>query len=66
MCDKAMHEYVGTQDDPLRIVRGGVFGGTPAQIEVVAKVYEVGRRSVRRDPTCALVARTLPTNHRYG
>lgn len=41
MCDKAMHEYVGTQEDPLRIVRGGVFGGTPAQIEVVAKVYEI-------------------------
>jgi hypothetical protein len=27
MCDKAMHAYVGTTKDPLKIVRGGVFGG---------------------------------------
>lgn len=39
MLDKAMHLYMGTATDPLRIVRGGVFGGQRAHIECVAKAY---------------------------
>jgi hypothetical protein len=48
MDDRAMHEYVGTQVDPLQIVRGGVFGGTPDQIDVAAKVYEVRQMHPRK------------------
>jgi hypothetical protein len=39
MTDKAMHLYIGTQDDPLIIVRGGIFGGTLPYIECVLKAY---------------------------
>ena len=35
--DKAMHLYIGTSEDPLQIVRGGIFGGTLPSIEVCAK-----------------------------
>lgn len=36
--DKAMHLYLAQQDDPLRIVRGGIFGGQLPHIECVTKV----------------------------
>lgn len=49
MLDKAMHLYMGTAKDPLRIVRGGVFGGTRAYIECVAKVYNVALAQTLRD-----------------
>lgn len=41
MLDAAMHLYVGTTQDPLRIVRGGILGGQRPYIECVAKVYNV-------------------------
>lgn len=37
--DKAMHTYIGTTDDPLQIVRGGIFGGKLPHIECVAKAF---------------------------
>lgn len=39
--DKAMHMYMATAEDPLRIVRGGIFGGTLPYIECVANAYTV-------------------------
>jgi hypothetical protein len=39
LTDKAMHMYLGTADDPLRIVRGGIFGGTLPQIQCVLRAY---------------------------
>ena len=41
MTDKAMHMYIGTNDDPLVIVRGGIFGGTLPYIECVLKAYVI-------------------------
>jgi hypothetical protein len=41
MADKAMHMYIGTNDDPLVIVRGGIFGGTLPHIECVLKAYVI-------------------------
>ena len=41
MTDKAMHMYIGTADDPLVIVRGGIFGGTLPNIECVLKAYVI-------------------------
>jgi len=49
MLDKAMHLYMGTAQDPLRIVRGGVFGGERAFIECVAKVYNTALAQTLRD-----------------
>jgi len=41
MTDKAMHLYIGTAEDPLVIVRGGIFGGTLPYIECVTKAYVI-------------------------
>lgn len=41
MTDKAMHLYIGTADDPLIIVRGGIFGGTLPYIECALKAYMI-------------------------
>ena len=41
MTDKAMHLYIGTNDDPLLIVRGGIFGGQLPHIECVLKAYVI-------------------------
>jgi hypothetical protein len=49
MLDKAMHMYMGTAQDPLRIVRGGVFGGQRAYIECVAKVFNIALAQTLRD-----------------
>ena len=38
--DKAMHLYMAQEDDPLRIVRGGIFGGQLPHIECVLKVSD--------------------------
>ena len=32
-------QYVGTKEDPLKIVRGGVFGGTMPYIKCAARLY---------------------------
>jgi hypothetical protein len=37
--DEAMHMYMATMEDPLRIVRGGIFGGTLPNIECTLKAY---------------------------
>lgn len=39
MTDKAMHLYLASAEDPLRIVRGGIFGGTLPYVECVLKAY---------------------------
>jgi hypothetical protein len=39
MTDRAMHLYLASAEDPLRIVRGGIFGGTLPYIECVLKAY---------------------------
>lgn len=44
-----MHLYLGTANDPLRIVRGGVFGGTLPQIECVAKAYTISLHQTLAD-----------------
>lgn len=41
MPDRAMHVYMGTQEDPFKIVRGGVLGGRPTDIECFAKAYQL-------------------------
>lgn len=40
MADKAMHVYMGTAEDPFTLVRGGVFGGRPQDIECATAVYQ--------------------------
>ncbi|KAA0163258.1 hypothetical protein FNF27_07963 [Cafeteria roenbergensis] len=49
MTDKAMHLYMGAEQDPMRIVRGGVFGGERAYIECVAKAYNRALAQTLRD-----------------
>ena len=39
MTDKAMHIYLQQPEEPIRVVRGGIFGGTPESIECVYRVY---------------------------
>jgi len=41
MPDRAMHVYMGTQQDPFKIVRGGLLGGRPNDIECFAKAYQL-------------------------
>jgi hypothetical protein len=47
--DKAMHMYMAQADDPLRIVRGGIFGGTLPYIECVAKAYMIALHQTLTD-----------------
>jgi hypothetical protein len=37
--DKAMHIYMAQDEEPLQIVRGGIFGGQLPYIECVLKAY---------------------------
>jgi len=39
LADKAMHIYLAQPQDPLRIVRGGIFGGQLPHIECVLRAY---------------------------
>ena len=47
--DKAMHIYIGTSEDPLRIVRGGIFGGTLPRIECVLRAYIIALHQTLTD-----------------
>ena len=49
LTDKAMHVYMAQQDDPLRIVRGGIFGGTLPYIECVTKAYIIALHQTMTD-----------------
>ncbi len=49
MPDRAMHVYMGTQKDPFHIVRGGVFGGRPNDIECFAKAYQLAMWGTLQD-----------------
>lgn len=49
MTDKAMHLYIGTADDPLLIVRGGIFGGQLPHIECVLKAYMIALHQTLTD-----------------
>ena len=49
MTDKAMHMYIGTLEDPLIIVRGGIFGGTLPYIECVTKAYVIALHQTLTD-----------------
>ena len=49
MTDKAMHMYIGTLEDPLIIVRGGIFGGTLPYIECVTKAYVIALHQTLMD-----------------
>lgn len=47
--DKAMHMYIGTAEDPLQIVRGGIFGGELPHIECVLKAYMIALHQTLSD-----------------
>jgi hypothetical protein len=47
--DKAMHMYIGTNDDPLQIVRGGIFGGQLPNIECAAKAFVIALHQTLSD-----------------
>jgi hypothetical protein len=49
MADKAMHLYIGTADDPLLIVRGGIFGGQLPHIECVLRAYMIALHQTLTD-----------------
>jgi hypothetical protein len=49
LTDKAMHVYIGTAEDPLRIVRGGIFGGQLPHIECVVKAYVIALHQTLSD-----------------
>lgn len=49
LTDKAMHLYIGTADDPLIIVRGGIFGGQLPYIECVLKAYMIALHQTLSD-----------------
>ena len=49
LTDKAMHLYLGTADDPLQIVRGGIFGGTLPYIECTLKAYMIALHQTLSD-----------------
>ena len=51
MNDKAMHLYLG-KPDPLKIVRGGVFGGRKQVRERVLVVRTVGSACVHVAEVC--------------
>jgi hypothetical protein len=50
LTDKAMHLYMAQEEDPLRIVRGGIFGGQLPHIECVTRVRGVSTRTCRSWP----------------
>ena len=47
--DKAMHIYMAQQDEPLQIVRGGIFGGQLPHIECVLKAYIIALHQTMMD-----------------
>lgn len=49
LTDKAMHLYLATAEDPLRIVRGGIFGGSLPHIECVLKAYTLALHQTLTD-----------------
>lgn len=49
LTDKAMHLYIGTADDPLLIVRGGIFGGTLPYLECALKAYMIALHQTLAD-----------------
>lgn len=49
LADKAMHLYLGTAEDPLRIVRGGIFGGTLPFIECTLRAYMIALHQTLTD-----------------
>jgi len=49
LTDKAMHLYIGTADDPLLIVRGGIFGGTLPYLECALKAYMIALHQTLSD-----------------
>lgn len=49
LTDKAMHLYMAQAEDPLRIVRGGIFGGTLPYIECVLRAYTLALHQTMMD-----------------
>lgn len=49
LTDKAMHLYLAQAEDPLRIVRGGIFGGQLPHIECVLKAYVIAMHQTLAD-----------------
>jgi hypothetical protein len=47
--DKAMHLYMAQAEEPLQIVRGGVFGGSLPWIECVLKAYIIALHQTLTD-----------------
>jgi len=47
--DKAFHRYMAQQQDPLKIVRGGILAGTRAHIECVSKLYTMAIHQTLQD-----------------
>ena len=54
LTDKAMHIYMAQAEDPLRIVRGGIFGGQLPHIECVLRAYVIAMHQVRFHSPCFL------------
>lgn len=44
-----MHLYMAQAEDPLRIVRGGIFGGTLPYIECALKAYVIALHQTLTD-----------------
>ena len=49
LADRAMHLYMAQAEDPLRIVRGGIFGGTLPFIECTLKAYVIALHQTLTD-----------------
>jgi len=49
LADRAMHLYMAQAEDPLRIVRGGIFGGTLPYIECALKAYVIALHQTLTD-----------------
>ena len=47
--DKAMHLYMAHEEDPMRIVRSGIFGGELPLIECVLKAFTIALHQTLSD-----------------